>query len=65
LCGAAPLEASSSRTRRHRLYRGGDRQANNALWRIALVHMHDDPRAKAYVACRTAQGLSKREIFAA
>jgi hypothetical protein len=40
LCGAAPLEASSGRTRRHRLNRGGDRQANNALWRIVLVRMH-------------------------
>jgi transposase len=65
LCGAAPLEASSGRTRRHRLNRGGDRQANNALWRIVLVRMHYDPRTKAYVARRTAQGLSKREIIAA
>jgi transposase len=59
------LEASSGRTRRHRLNRGGDRQANNALWRIVLVRMHYDPRTKAYVARRTAQGLSKREIIAA
>lgn len=63
LCGAAPLEASSGRTRRHRLNRGGDRQANNALWRIVLVRMHYDPRTKAYVARRTAQGLSKREVI--
>jgi transposase len=63
LCGAAPLEASSGRTRRHRLNRGGDRQANNALWRIVLVRMHYDPRTKAYLARRTAQGLSKREII--
>jgi transposase len=63
LCGAAPLEASSGRTRRHRLNRGGDRQANNALWRIVLVRMHYDPRTKAYLARRTAQGLSKREVI--
>ena len=37
LCGAAPIPVSSGRTDRHRLHRGGDRQANSALWRIALV----------------------------
>jgi transposase len=37
LCGTAPIPASSGRTHRHRLNRGGDRQANHALWRIALV----------------------------
>jgi transposase len=63
LCGAAPLEASSGRTRRHRLNRGGDRQANNALWRIVLVRMHHDQRTKTYVARRTAQGLSTKEIM--
>jgi transposase len=57
------LEASSGRTRRHRLHRGGDRQANNASWRIVLVRVHYDPRTKAYLARRTAQGLSKREII--
>jgi transposase len=46
LCGAAPLEGSSGRTRRHRLNPGGDRQANNALWRIVLVRMHHDPRTR-------------------
>jgi transposase len=63
LCGAAPLEASSGRTRRHRLNRGGDRQANNALWRIVLVRMCHDQRTKTYVARRTAQGLSTKEIM--
>ena len=45
LCGASPVQASSGQTVRHRLNRGGDRQANNALWRIATNHMRHDPRS--------------------
>ncbi|MGP5629698.1 transposase, partial [Corynebacterium casei] len=63
LCGVAPLPASSGRTNRHRLNRGGDRRANSALYRIALVRMRYDQRTKAYVARRTAEGLSKKEII--
>ncbi len=63
LCGASPIEASSGRTIRHRLNRGGDRQANAALWRIVLVRMATDPRTKAYVAARTQDGKSKKEII--
>jgi transposase len=63
LCGASPLPASSGRTVRHRLNRGGDRQANNALWRIVLVRMSCDERTRSYVARRTAEGKSKREII--
>jgi transposase len=64
LCGVAPLPASSGKTTgRHRLNRGGDRKANNALWRIVLVRMGTDQRTKDYVARRTAQGLSKAEIM--
>lgn len=63
LCGVAPLPASSGRTNRHRLNRGGNRQANNALWRIALVRMAHDPTTRAYVERRTGEGLSKREII--
>jgi hypothetical protein len=63
LCGVASLEASSGRVRRHRLNRGGDRQANHALWRIVLVRVHCDPRTRAYVARRRAEGLSTREIM--
>ena len=63
LCGASPVEASSGRTVRHRLNRGGDRQANNALWRIAMVRLRCDERTKAYAARRTAQGKSRREII--
>ena len=63
LCGSSPVEASSGRTNRHRLNRGGDRQANSALWTIALVRMASHPPTKAYVQRRTTDGLSKREII--
>ena len=62
LCGTSPLQASSGKTQRHRLNRGGDRQANNALWTIAMVRMRSDARTRDYVAKRTSQGLSKKEI---
>lgn len=62
LCGVSPLQASSGKTTRHRLNRGGDRAANNALWTIAMVRMRSDPRTQAYVARRTSQGLSRKEI---
>ncbi len=62
LCGASPLQASSGKTQRHRLNRGGDRSANNALWTIAMVRMRSDQRTREYVARRTAQGLSLKEI---
>jgi transposase len=63
LCGASPVEASSGKTTRHRLNSAGDRQANNALWRIVLVRMSSDARTKAYVARRTLEGKSKKEII--
>ena len=63
LCGAAPIPASSGRTHRHRLNRGGDRQANHALHTIALVRMRYDPRTRHYVARRTSEGMSKKDIF--
>jgi transposase len=62
LCGASPLQASSGKTIRHRLNRGGDRSANNALWTIAMVRMRSEPRTRAYVARRTAEGMSTKEI---
>lgn len=61
LCGASPIEASSGKVTRHRLNTGGDRQANNALWRIAMVRMSMDPKTKKYVQRRTAEGKSKKE----
>lgn len=63
MCGASPIEASSGRTVRHRLNQGGDRQANHALWRIALVRLATDPATKAYAARRRAEGKSTKEII--
>jgi transposase len=63
LCGSAPVQASSGKTHRHRLSRGGDRAANSALHRIALVRMANNPPTRAYVARQTANGHSKREII--
>ncbi len=63
LCGAAPIPASSGKITRHRLNRGGNRDANRALHIIALARMSGDPRTKAYVAKRTADGKSKKEII--
>lgn len=60
LCGVSPLEASSGKTSRHRLNRGGQRQANNALWTIAMVRMRSDARTRDYVVRRTKEGLSKK-----
>ena len=63
LCGVAPLQASSGKTHRHRLNLGGNRQANHALWRIVVTRMSNDERTRKYVARRTAEGRSKREII--
>jgi transposase len=63
LCGVAPIEASSGKVTRHRLNRGGDRQANHALWRIVITRMSTDPETRAYVERRTKEGKSKREII--
>ena len=63
LCGVAPLPASSGKTSRHRLNRGGDRQANNALWHIVISRLVTDQHTRDYLARRTAEGLSKPEII--
>jgi transposase len=63
LCGASPIEASSGKTTRHRLNRGGDRQANAALYRIVVVRLCYDPATKDYLARRLKQGKSKKEII--
>lgn len=63
LCGTSPLPASSGKTTRHRLNRGGDRQANCALHQIALVRMSCDERTRDYVAKKSAQGKSTREVM--
>jgi transposase len=63
LCGVSPIEASSGKVVRHRLNRGGNRDANRALYMICLARMRRDRRTKEYVARRTAEGKSKREII--
>ena len=63
LCGAAPVPASSGNTTRHRLHRGGDRQANRALWVIVLSRLRWHEPTRAYVARRTAEGKTKKEII--
>jgi transposase len=62
MCGVSPILASSGQTNRHRLNRSGNRQANNALWRIAMVRMKIDEETKAYLARRTAEGKTKRDV---
>ncbi len=63
LCGVAPLEASSGKVTRHRLNRGGNRQANHALWRIVMNRMSSDARTRDYVTRRLDEGRSKPEII--
>jgi transposase len=64
LCGAAPIPAGSGKTNgRQRFNPGGNRQANHALWRIAITRMSSDARTRVYVERRRAEGLSKREII--
>jgi transposase len=62
LCGVSPLDASSGRQRRHRLNRGGNRDANRALWVVAFTRLRTDPRTKVYADRRTQEGLSRSEI---
>lgn len=64
LCGVAPKPASSGKTNgRHRLNRGGDRAANSSLYIVTLVRLRHHQPTRDYVARRTAEGLSKREII--
>jgi transposase len=63
LCGVAPIEASSGKVTRHRLNRGGDRHANQALWRIVMTRISSDPRTREYMERRTKEGRSKREVI--
>ncbi len=63
LCGTAPVPASSGKTTRHRLSRGGDRAANHALHTIALVRMSSDPRTRAYVVAQRERNRSEAEIL--
>lgn len=63
LCGVAPIAASSGKTERRRLNRGGNRDANRALHVIALSRMSFDHRTRAYVLRRTKEGKTKAEII--
>jgi transposase len=63
LCGSSPLQASSGKTVRHRLNRGGDRQANAALYRIVLVRLRYHQATRDYMTRRLAEGKSKPEII--
>ncbi len=59
-CGTSPIDASSGTVVRKRLNRGGNRQANSALWRIVMVRTVSDPATRTYMERRTKEGLSKR-----
>jgi transposase len=63
LCGVAPLPASSGKTSRHRLSRGGNRDANRALYMLTISRLRWDPRTRAYVARRTREGKTTPEII--
>jgi transposase len=63
LCGVSPVLASSGKTKRHRLNRGGDRQTNRALYMIVITRMGHDASTRACVTRRTAEGLSTKEII--
>jgi transposase len=63
LCGVSPVEASSGKVVRHRLNRGGNRDANRALQLICVVRMRVEERTRAYVVRRTQEGKSRREIM--
>ena len=63
LCGLAPIPASSGKTTRHRLCHGGDRQANRALYTIAITRIGHCTQTKAHLARRTRQGKTKPEII--
>ena len=63
LCGVNPIPASSGKTNRHRLNRGGDRQANASLHRIVVVRLRYELRTQAYMRRRISEGMSKSEVI--
>jgi transposase len=62
LCGVAPIPASSGKTKRHRLNRGGNRQANSALYHVVITRMRHDQKTRDYVARRLTEGKTMGEI---
>jgi len=63
LCGVSPVPASSGKTTRYRLNRGGDRRANAALHQIVIVRLRHDARTRAYMERRTKEGKGKMEVI--
>lgn len=63
LCGVAPVPVSSGMTYRHRLNRGGDRQANSAIHMVAIGRLRTDERTQAYVARKMSEGHTKMEAI--
>jgi transposase len=63
LCGVAPLEVSSGKTKRHRLSRAGDRKANSALYTVAIVRMSTDEKTQNYVMRKLSEGKTKKEVI--
>ena len=61
--GCRRSQASSGKVARHRLNRGGDRQANRALWTIVISRLASDPETQAYMERRVKEGRSKREVI--
>ena len=63
LCGSSPIDASSGRQQRHRLNRGGDRQANCALYTIVICRLRWHRPTQAYMAKRLAEGRTRKEVI--
>jgi len=63
LCGVNPIPASSGKTNRHRLNRGGDRQANAALYRVVIVRLRYDGRTQEYMRRRMGEGMTRLEVI--
>lgn len=63
LCGVSPVPASSGKTNRHRLNRGGDRQANAAIHRVVIVRLRYDSKTRTYLQRRMEEGKTKTEVI--
>lgn len=63
LCGVSPVEASSGKTQRRRLNRGGNRQANSALYTVVLARLRWDTRTRDYIDRRVSEGKTRREAL--
>jgi transposase len=63
LCGSSPIDASSGHQQRHRLNRGGDRQANAALSTIVISRLRWDTTTKTYMQRRLAEGKTRKEVI--